>query len=86
MATPEQITGAIKVIQRQITEWAGQQSSGVATNFPAFLWNQVPVAMSSSWFSCFSTEVCCCTVEEEDFVAINAGLFDEVFGRERPCA
>ena len=71
----------MKVMQRQITEWTGQQSSGVAPIFPAFPWNEVPVAMSSSWFSCFSTDVCCCTVEEEDFVAINAGFFDEVFGR-----
>ena len=81
MAIPEQITGAMYVMQRQIAELAGQQSSGVATNFPALQWNKVPVAMFSSWFSCFATDACCCTVEEEDFVAINAGLFDEAFGR-----
>ena len=81
MAIPEQITGAMYVMQRQIAELAGQQSSGVATNFLALQWNKVPVAMFSSWFSCFATDACCCTVEEEDFVAINAGLFDEACGR-----
>ena len=77
MAIPEQITGAMYVMQRQIAELAGQLSSGVATNLPALQWNKVPVAMFSSWFSCFATDAGCCTVEEEDFVAINAGLFDE---------
>ena len=48
--------------------------------FLAFPWNKVPVAMSSSWFSCFSTDVCCCTVEEDDLVAINGGLSDDVLG------
>ena len=81
MATPEQFTGAMNVIQRQIAELTGHQSSGIATTFPALSWNKVPVAMFSSWFSCFATDVCCCTVEGEDFVAINAGLFDEAFGR-----
>ena len=64
MATPEQFAGAMNGIQRQIAELTGHQFSGVATTFPALSWNKVPVAMFSSWFSCFATDVCCCTWKE----------------------